>query len=424
MRAIWFVVIATACGGGGGGNPDAMRAPDAGPDASARGTVRVHVLDRTGAPIAGIPVVFLDPDDSLVGRISTDGTGTAAADVLPGGSVTSVYSPANQSFILQTVAAVEPGDDITLARREPSGAVTGTFTVNWALNPTADGYIVNTPCGQVGTGVTTSYTFMLTQECQRTSLDLSVVARNSASGGYVGYVEQRAVPFVDGGSTNMPTTWAPLPTATLAYSNIGAEVTSIGWDRSVPDLFGFVTSASVNPSGTTATLNVQTTTGPTALDRSSVSRDGAFQEILQGSSGDALSHGLDLEGTLLPWLAPPSFDPATGAITVPPTNGGAGPAADVFWIQLEYGLAQFDVQWSIVAPTAAGLTLPRMPPEVGDIGPHAGDILSQLVTQLYESSAVTDYAAVRADPFAVLDSLPAAAVGTTTRRSMAIALIE
>src|SRR5512138_53436 len=105
MHRLFVGLLALAACGEVANNhlPDAPP-PSDGSDVPMRGTVKVTVLDPSGSGAAavGANVVFLDPDGTLVKRVTTDGAGKASADVLPGGNVTSIVL-VNTQFQMQTV---------------------------------------------------------------------------------------------------------------------------------------------------------------------------------------------------------------------------------------------------------------------------------------------------------------------------------
>ncbi|HSD86107.1 MAG TPA: hypothetical protein VLB44_01285, partial [Kofleriaceae bacterium] len=130
MRILLVAVLIAACGkphsgtpdASGSGSPDASAGSDAsvdsGPDVDAdpnvRGTVVVHVVDKNGAPLAGMHVVFIDTDQTVT-HITTDAAGAAQASVYPNANVTVVRERSGgAAYSLTTVEALNPGDDIKL----------------------------------------------------------------------------------------------------------------------------------------------------------------------------------------------------------------------------------------------------------------------------------------------------------------------
>ena len=119
MRIALIAALLVACGndsgtridsGGGDGDGGTDTMIDA--DPNVRGTVTVRIVDKNGAPLAGMYVVFIDTDTTVTER-TTDAAGMAVADVYPNASVTAVR-PRGMSYALATVQALNPGDTITL----------------------------------------------------------------------------------------------------------------------------------------------------------------------------------------------------------------------------------------------------------------------------------------------------------------------
>src|SRR5512139_4072144 len=89
MRSFLVVsLFVVACGddGGSGRLADAPPSTDAPPGPQ---PVTLTVTDR-GAPVAGVHVYFLNPDDSMVATVDTDTAGVASALLPSGGSVTAI----------------------------------------------------------------------------------------------------------------------------------------------------------------------------------------------------------------------------------------------------------------------------------------------------------------------------------------------
>src|SRR5690606_23164934 len=99
--------------GGSGGGGDAFDAMiDA--DPTVRGPVTVRVLDKNGAPIAGMPIVFIDTD-ATASELATDTSGTVTASVYPGASVAAVRERAGGGdYAITTVLQLVPNDMLTL----------------------------------------------------------------------------------------------------------------------------------------------------------------------------------------------------------------------------------------------------------------------------------------------------------------------
>jgi hypothetical protein len=147
VAAIVLLVLALgACGddhqttrdsGPGDGDGDTDAEIDA--DPNVRGTVSVRLIDRAGAPLAGLHAVFIDTDGTVTDRVS-DASGMASAEVFPGASVTAVRERDTlMAYSLTTVQALVPGDTITLITAPaPASSVDDPFTQRVVPLPSTD----------------------------------------------------------------------------------------------------------------------------------------------------------------------------------------------------------------------------------------------------------------------------------------------
>src|SRR6185503_12079947 len=101
-------------------------------DGATSGPVRVTVIgqDGSGDPEAGAIVLFHAPDGSLAARATTDASGIAEAELERGGAIT-VVRPRDGVALLTTIAAVEPGDELSVGGSTvtPDLPPIGTMTV-------------------------------------------------------------------------------------------------------------------------------------------------------------------------------------------------------------------------------------------------------------------------------------------------------
>lgn len=216
MRALLaaLIVACGACGDsqsgldgsvGDGGIDDGMI--DA--DPNVRGTVTVRIVDKNGAGLPGMYVVFVDRDATVTERM-TDATGVAQADVYPNASVTAVRAR-GMSYALATVQALVPGDDITLISAASTvSSSEDPFSQRVVPLPSAD--IAASPDGATKTGTTATFTTLAPHGLAAGD---RVIVANVAVQGYNG-------------------TWtvSATPTATTFTANLGG--------------------GSLNPSGTSA----------------------------------------------------------------------------------------------------------------------------------------------------------------------------
>lgn len=135
----------------GGGNGDAMI--DA--DPNVRGTVTVRIIDKNGAALDGMYVVFVDTDATVTERM-TDVAGMAQAEVYPNATVTAVRAR-GMSYALATVQALNPGDTITLISASPAvSSSEDAFSQRLVPLPSAD--IAASPNGATKSGSTATFT--------------------------------------------------------------------------------------------------------------------------------------------------------------------------------------------------------------------------------------------------------------------------
>ncbi len=413
LAPLAFVV---ACGGTHTSNPDGPGI-DAPPDAAERGIVTIHVRDGTGTlPLAPSPVVFVDTDGTMT-TVMTDAGGTVTGNVFAGANATAIYTESDTEFQLQTVFGIAPGDDITLGTSSLDQTPAGTFTINFTADTGATSYSVVYPCGSITT-MSTAPVVNLSNYCAHPAMDLVVVSL-AANGQPMHFVEQSGVAFSDGGATTMPATWQPLVAFSATYSDIGADVSDVRLNRSVPDKNGYFLSGTGPPSGSPRTLQLD---GPTAvtsvLQTQLVASTGAYQVVTAGVDGTATTYALDVGASELGWLGTPTLDIATEKVTVPVTGS---PAGDGFELILDYdNLAGTLYSWNLYAPTAGDIQLPAIPLALGDYLPKTGYNVSALVGRLLETTALDGNKAFRADPSDAFPQLTASpAVGTVLRLSTA-----
>jgi hypothetical protein len=139
------LLLLAGCGGCGddsalidGGGDDGGDA-DIDADPNVRGMVTVHLVDKSGMPVPGIDVVFIDTDATLTQAV-TDATGAVQASVYPNASVTAVHEHTGANSIsLTTVLALNPGDDIQLVTSWEAASIAGDpFSLRVVPLPSVD----------------------------------------------------------------------------------------------------------------------------------------------------------------------------------------------------------------------------------------------------------------------------------------------
>jgi hypothetical protein len=398
---------------------------DAAPDAPTHGMVRIQIYDPagTGAVVTGVPVVFVEADDTQVGHPVTDANGYVSADVHAGASATLVITMGNTTQ-LETLLGLKPGDDIILGPRRDPSSDAGNFTVSFATYPGATSYIVYGPCGSTSTG-SSPVTLSMYNNCKQDMMNLLVVAYDSS--GPIAALSKTGVTFQAGGSTAVTGSYQFVQQMNASYTNIPSNISNIDVSRSVPDQYGFNDEKNATPMNGTFSTTLFAPQGPSALITTNVNHmtNNGRQTVQEKIAGNALTHGMDVGATLLPWLGAPTFDVATHKLTVPVDNTGtSGDAPDVFFAETSYSrgvdpnIQRFD--WLVIGATPSDVTMPTLPMEVGDVMPKSTDMGSSGVAALAESDALTGYDVIRQDVFTLITSVtdPIHPSATKTRMSI------
>ena len=147
-------------------------------DPNVRGPVSVRIVDRTGDPLPGMRVVFIDTDNTLTDLVS-DATGTASADVYPNASVTAIRERAGGiAYQLTTLLALNPGDNITLIAA-PGVVTSADDTFTQGVVPLPAEYVsLASKQGSTGTFTTRSPHGLVTGDTVVVSDSLPEVAYN------------------------------------------------------------------------------------------------------------------------------------------------------------------------------------------------------------------------------------------------------
>jgi len=372
------------------------------------GTVKVTVLDPGGGgtPAVGAKVVFINPDNTLVKQVATDTAGKAEAVVMIGASVTSIALISPTNYSLQTVIGVKPGDDLILGTKNRDFTQVGQMTFTYPAVFNAVQYEISTPCGYQSvpvpaTGATGTAAVMFYSYCKQDTMEVVFVAVDK-DGNALQSIHKTGVAYASGGTVALTTPEAAR-SFTSSYTNINPAVTGISLIRAVPDGAGVRNSASVAGPGTTAALSLVGGIASAArIETIAQNADGSNQRVRQTIGGSAATYGLDVGATLLPWLAPPSFDATTGKLVVPvDTTGTTMAAPDLFRISARFSRADAagvftSYSWLLFAPNAADLALPVLPAEVGVPMPNATDSVFA-TDSMIELDTMAGYDAVRHD---------------------------
>jgi hypothetical protein len=393
---------------GNGSNIDA----NTGPDADPHGVVTVTVLntDQSGTVVQGVPVVFFNPDGSMVGKSSTDAKGQASATVLPGANVSVVWPRNATSYQIATIYAIKPNDNLVVGFRNPDETDVGTVNASFDLFGGATSYHAYGPCGQDDS----DHVLHFQAGCKTDPFDAYMLAFNS-SNQVIGWNSKPGISFASGAVNFDTAGWNFANQMTVSYTNLSADIQTINVNHTSGYPGGYSTTASGSPTGATMSVAIPNTPGggTYAYVASSIARKngGGQQVVRQRIAGASSTYGLDVGGSLLPWLSAPKFDPVAQQFSI--TADGTG-TYDLFLMDTSYsrvvGQATITYEWIAIGPTIGTLTLPALPADVGDVNPKATDKLGNAIGLLIDDDG-DGYDSVRQHVFdefrgAILSGLP------------------
>jgi hypothetical protein len=373
-------------------------------------TVTVLDLNGTGALLVGVPVVFVNPNGTVVAHPSTDVHGKAAAEVLAGASVTAVLQPQPTSFTLFTVQAVKPGDDIVIGPPAVDYSSAGTFNVTFSAATGATYYYVYGPCGSNYSATAGTVAVPMLKSCKLDSMEIQVHAFNN-TGASVGYVSMTGVSLANGAVT-MPSTYSAYTNVTATYSNV-SQLSGVQTQRFAPTDENYGTNSTyATPAGATLANIVGGPVSSTATIQSQFQdNNGNRQRVTENLGGTATTYALDTATTLLPWFNTVTFDPATAKATVTTSSvGTTTDAPDMFFLDVSYSRMvdanTYDsFSWVTIGPTPGDVTLPTLTDDLASLNPLASDTVGSSNGGMFDSSEIPGYDMVRPNPFAAIGLL-------------------
>ncbi|NVB82664.1 MAG: hypothetical protein HOV81_30080 [Kofleriaceae bacterium] len=433
-------------------SPSATEGADASPadaDANLVGNVVVHAVDKTGAAVPGLHVVFIDSDGTTIDQV-TNAQGTAQASVHPGASATVIRERNTLgAYSMTTVQALVPGDDITIDTAPGSAAATDDAMSNRVvpLNTTAAGnmtftypaysgaakYIVFTPCGRTDVGTSRSPSLAFQAGCVKSPFDVLVVA---ASSGDVplAWATKSGITFAAKATAAITDTWHAPESFAATYTNVTNRVTSIEMNRFVPYVRGIAQQVATGTTtgGDTTISTTKATKGLTTLIKSRIlcaegtgagcvssSSGTAQQTINEVIDGNAAAYSLDVGANLLPWVSA-SYVPETKTIAVTLTGTGT---VDLFEANLRYTRNNAVIYtWRVFGPTPGDVTFPTLPATIpGDPTVRSTDAQGVYQVYLCESTALSGYRAAIKNVYESLGTCEAnaTATGTTATKPLA-----
>jgi hypothetical protein len=358
-------------------------------DADLHGVAKVTVLDvvGNGALAANIPVVFVNPDGTVVGDVTTDLAGRAEATILPGASVTAVWLQGTR-YLVGTILDIRPGDDLRVGFTDRDSTSNGTFQVTFTglLDPLVT-YSIFTPCGET-LAMPGTTTIMLRNDCRPDTFDVYVVAFRD--GLITDYAQMQNVSLASGAVT-IPNMWTSAQSFSATYTNVPAEITQVDSQRLSGSHRGFSARTSgMAMNGTfTAQSNNVPTAGANAFVRTTFSRsDMISQMVTQRIAGNSVNYNLNVGMQVTPWLTNIKFDPGSGTFT-PSIEGML--TADMYATDLSYSRAENSFEWIVIGPAPATVTLPRLPDHVGPVAPLSTDSIGIVAALVVEASDVASW---------------------------------
>ncbi|HTJ43508.1 MAG TPA: Ig-like domain-containing protein [Kofleriaceae bacterium] len=378
MRFAYALLAVAACGKvqslADAQQIDAVPAIDADP----HGPVTVTVLntDQSGTPVQGVPVVFFNPDGTMVGKSASDAQGKATATVLPGANVSVVWPKSATQYQVATIYAIKPNDDLVVGFRNPDPTEVGTFQVTFDPVGGATSYQIFGPCGTADA----KQVLHFIADCKTDTFDIYIVASNA--NGLVAWNSKSNVAFSTGTTKLDAAGWQFNNQFTVHYSNVPAEITQISASHVSGFPGGYEGSNSGAPANNQISLAINAPGGGTnAWVTGSFSRGNMGGQIVrQRVAGASSTYGLDVGANLLPWLDTPALDASTQKFSITSTGTGT---YDTYLADATYsrtvGQTTINYEWIILTPTIGDYTLPTLPADVGDVNPKTTDTINNLV---------------------------------------------
>jgi hypothetical protein len=395
-------LIAAACGSDGGFADASITDGDvidaaAGPDADAHGEVTVTVYTQAGGPTPdrAASVVFTDSEGTQV--VATDEAGVARATVLPGATVTAVRS-AEDPVRITTILDVAPGDAIVVGSRLAATAPLGSHDIAFAAFGAAASYSAHAGCGSTSSpGRIVS--LPVTAQCGPGPHDVLLVARD-ASDVVIGGAAALDVPFPStGGVTIAAEQWQPASRLDAMLTGIPDVVDRLTVQHAVlhdGKAYAASTTQAVRTGG--AQL-VSVAFPPLAGAEASIvttvtdDKDRMTQQIRERRP-TATSYGLQVDAALLPWVRALAIDGSGRGVSWQRSASEGGDGA--IFLGSYRRPEQRAVVWFVAAPpTTTTVTLPDLPPELGELEPTAATDFAVALAGIVDASNHDGYPSFR-----------------------------
>lgn len=358
------LLTATACDGSSADTPPDAAPGDGSPDGTT-GRVTLHVFDPAGVPAVGRAVAFLGPDGATVAETTTDATGTAAASVPTGGSVTVAAAGVKGGFgrpRMYTYLGVANGDELTVGtpKRVASAFFEVTVSVPAGAATTAQNFNFHSSCN-MNAGNTTnarSVTMKLRSDC--TTADFYAEALDGSYNA-ISSVYAPAKAVVAGATIDVGTAFTPLASSTLTLNNVPAltEVTP-ALDLVVGTFYPLLTTnfpIALTNGGGMKTIRHASIAGASLETRVHV--EGIGEQLVVTRAPAPVSMTLDLATANLPELTSSgTFAAATRTVTW--TEKGSATDVATVTLRIHAGTTR-DFEWLVVGPhTGASLRMPAL----------------------------------------------------------------
>jgi hypothetical protein len=384
---VWCAAVA-ACGQVQDTLPDGPAdAPLDTPPAAVKVTVLTYLGD--GAPDLAARMIFQDPEGNVVFEGQVDAMGKLEAPLPRGGTVTEVRIVTDTATTLRaeitTITGVKPGDDLTFGVKPRPTIVNqgGQTTMSASYTPVsgATSHVFFTTCGTSSAGTTTPVTLLFRDSCHGPTFDLVGVA----SGGTLTtplFTRVTNINHQNGGSFTIPGGYTTMANFTVNAQNVPAEISSLTVRRASMLDNTAVASQTVSvgdpPAGTVSTLvPYAQTVGTRSLVTLTFSRPDALGSQVQAVHTSTLANSLDVDlgRQQVPWLSSP-LQSSTGVAWTTAVPGDPPDGMLTLWNgRWVIGNRTTIVGWRIAhAPSATGMTLPRLSPMHEAVDPQAQSV--------------------------------------------------
>ena len=394
---------------------DAVPTPDAAPV-----PVTITAFGDDGSPAVGLPVAFLNADDSVVLETVTGADGSASATMAAGGSVTLApgitVAPTGQTARPQvfTFLAVQPGDNLLVGSPAAAAAMNQLqINIPTADNPDGNGsFSVGANCGAGVTGQahvppSTDTSVMLSIPASCTTADLYIVAADHNGVPTAGaFIAQQALPT--NGPLTLTPTFSPLHpvnitlndlpgwTATMGVALVAMDGASTMFENGQVYNFNgnnpFQTMQSVVDTASTQIVSI--------VSETEGNGSGVAQVFIQRLADDS-DETIELGGGWLPSIeSSANYDtPSSGVIWT--ESGNSGPANIAYNKLNLFNFPTRSFDWNVVGPYTAGAEhFPHLPATLDQFNVEEGDATSVLTTGI--ADVANGYDSVRATVFNLL----------------------